>query len=126
MTKAAAIYTFLSGFGLAAYDAFSVPTGEGTPVMPYLTYTFTSGFWESGETPLQLDLWYLSTDNTAINAKAEQIGNYIGLGGVKLDCDGGQIWVKRGSPFAQPMADPNSADIKRRYINLTADFLTTN
>jgi hypothetical protein len=55
---------------------------------------------------------------------AEEIAAAIGRGGVLLDCDSGKIWLKRGSPFAQSMGDPEDAMIKRKYLNITAEFLT--
>lgn len=35
-----------------------------------------------------------------------------------------QARLKRGSPFAQRMSDPNDDMIRRIYINITAEFLT--
>jgi hypothetical protein len=46
------------------------------------------------------------------------------MGGKTLPCDGGAIWIKRGSPFSQNMGDPNDDLVKRKYINITAEFFT--
>ena len=122
MTSAAAIHTFLSGFGLTAYEENSVPSGEEAPAMPYLTYSQAQDFF-GGEAPLQVSLWYRNTSNVVPDAKAEQIGGAVGMGGVILRCDGGAVWLKRGSPFCQSMGDMDET-IKRRYINLIIEFLT--
>ena len=120
MTKAAAIYHFWSGFGLTAYEEHSV-TDEAT--FPYITYQLVRDSFER-EIPLTSSLWYRSESWTAINAKAEEISQKIGRGGKIIPCDGGAIWLKRGQPFAQNMGDENDDLIKRKYINITAAFMT--
>ena len=57
-------------------------------------------------------------------AKAEEIGAYIGRGGIVLSCDGGGIWINRGTPFAQSMRDDNDDLIRRKIINIRAEYLT--
>jgi hypothetical protein len=70
-------------------------------------------------------LWYRKEASLlALNTKTEEISQKIGRGGVFLSCEGGKIWIKRGSPFAQTMGDPNDNTIKRKLINITAEFLT--
>jgi hypothetical protein len=48
------------------------------------------------------------------------------LGGKIIKCDGGRIWIKRGQPFAQNMGDESDDLIKRKYLNLTFEFMTAN
>lgn len=123
MTKAAALYNFWSGFGLPAYEETSVPTGQDAPAFPYITYqVVTDGF--GGDVALTASVWYRSESWLGINAKAEEIGENIGRGGRVIPCDGGAIWLKRGQPFAQSMGDDADNMIRRKYINLTAEFLT--
>ncbi|MBO5714951.1 MAG: hypothetical protein J6S23_00975 [Clostridia bacterium] len=69
-------------------------------------------------------LWYRSTSWAQANAKAEEISEAISLGGKIIKCDGGRIWIKRGTPFAQRMGDETDSLIKRIYINITAEFFT--
>lgn len=123
-TKAAALYQFYSRF-LPAYPAESVPTGEDAPPFPYLTYSLATDSFDT-EVSLDVSLWYRSTKWTDINAKTEELSKAIGLGGKILRCDGGAIWLKRGTPFAQSMGDDSDNMIKRKYINLTAEFITAN
>lgn len=120
MTKAAAIYKFWSSFDLTAYEENSVPTGAP---FPYLTYQLiTDSFGNS--IPLTASLWYRSESWLEANAKAEEIAQSIGRSGKVIVCDGGAIWLKRGTPFAQSMGDSSDNLIKRKYLNITAEFFT--
>lgn len=120
MTKAAALHTWFNRF-LTAYPASSVPDDAD---FPWLTYELVTGAWDSGETAITVNLWYYTESEAVPNAKAQEISNTIGRGGLLLACDGGAIWLKRGSPFAQSIRDDTDDKIKRRYINITAEFLT--
>lgn len=120
MTKAAAIYQFWSGFGLTAYEENTVPTDAA---FPYITYQLVTDSFDR-EIPLSASLWYRSESWTAINAKTEEISQKISRGGKIISCDGGAIWLKRGQPFAQNMGDESDDLIKRKYINITAEFMT--
>ena len=124
MTKASALYNFFSSFDIEAYEETLVPTGEEAPKFPYLTYQLITDSFDN-EVLIPVSLWYRSEASLlALNSKTEEISQIIGRGGVFLDCDGGKIWIKRGSPFAQTMSDPEDNTIKRKYINITAEFLT--
>nr|DAO63073.1 MAG TPA: protein of unknown function (DUF5072) [Caudoviricetes sp.] len=123
MTKAAALHSFFSSFGLTAYQENAVPD-EAT--FPYITYTVTTDTFPAGEVALSMSLWYRSPSWTAINAKTEQISTAIGYGGRVVDCDSGKIWVKRGQPFANSMGDNTDSLIKRKLINISAEYLTFN
>lgn len=122
MTKAAAIYQFWSGFGLTAYEENTVPTDAA---FPYVTYQLVTDSFDR-EVAATASLWYRSESWTAINAKTEEIARYIGGSGCLLDCDSGFIWLKRGSPFAQNMGDESDNLIKRKYINVTVEYMTAN
>ena len=120
MTKAAAIYQFWNSFGLTAYEENSVPDDAA---FPYITYQIATGSFER-EIPLAASIWYRSESWTAINAKTEEISQKISRGGKIIPCDGGAIWLKRGQPFAQSMVDKSDDLIKRKYLNITAEFMT--
>ena len=119
-TKEAALYEFYSQF-LPAYEETAVPDDA---TLPYITYDIVTDSWGS-ETALTCSVWYRSTSWAQCNAKTREIGDTIGLGGIVLPCDGGAIWLKRGTPFAQNMTDDDD-DIRRKYINITAEFITAN
>ena len=122
MTKAAAIYQFWSGFGLTAYEENTVPTDAA---FPYLTYQLVTDSFDR-EIPFTASIWYRGESWTDINAKTEEISQKISRGGKIISCDGGAIWLKRGQPFAQSMGDESDDQIKRKYINLVAEFMTAN
>ena len=120
MTKAAAIYQFWNSFGLTAYEENSVPDEAA---FPYITYQLvTDGF--DREIPLAASIWYRGESWTDINAETEEISQRISRGGKIITCDGGAIWLKRGQPFAQNMRDESDDLIKRKYLNITAEYLT--
>jgi hypothetical protein len=121
MTKGEALYGFFSRFGMNAYAATAVPDDV---VFPYLTYDAIFDTWESGEVGLTVNLWFYTDSETVPNAKAQEISDAIGSGGVTVSCDGGFIWIKRGSPFAQPLTDDTAPGIKRRLINLSVEYMT--
>lgn len=125
MTKEAALYNFWSMFGLPAYEENAVPTGEDGAEFPYITYQVVTDSF-GNDVALTGSVWYRSTGWTAINAKTEEIARFIGVGGCLLDCDGGFIWLKRGTPFAQNMGDESDNLIKRKYINVTVEYMTAN
>ena len=120
MTKAAAIYQFWSGFGLTAYEENTVPTDA---IFPYITYQLVTDSFDR-EIQFTASLWYRSESWTAINAKTEEISQKISRGGKIISCDDGAIWLKRGQPFAQSMGDESDDLIKRKYLNITAEFMT--
>ena len=122
MTKAAAIYQFWNSFGLTAYEESSVPDDAA---FPYITYQLVTDSFDR-EIPLTASLWYRSESWTAINAKTEEISQKISRGGKIIPCDGGAIWLKRGQPFAQNVGDESDNIIKRKYLNLTVEYLTAN
>ena len=120
MTKAAAIYQFWNSFGLTAYEENSVPDDA---TFPYITYQLVTDSFDR-EIPLTVSIWYRSESWTGINAKTEEISQKIRRGGKIISCDGGAIWLKRGQPFAQSMGDESDDLIKRKYLNITAEFIT--
>lgn len=121
MTPEAAIYSFLAGFSIPAYASASVPDQAE---FPYITYDLVLGEWGEPEVNMPVNVWY-RTDSEAIpNAKVREISQAIGMGGVTLPCDGGMLWIKKGSPWAQAMSvEGEDEKVKRRYININIEFL---
>ncbi len=120
--KAQALYQFWSSFGLSTYDESSVPTGSNAPKFPYITYSVVTDNL-GNNVGLTGSLWYRSSSWAAISQKAEEIAKRLeNLSPIKIE--GGYMWLKRGSPFAQRMSDSNDDMIRRIYINITAEFLT--
>lgn len=121
-TKAAAVHAFLNEFGIPAYPVSSVPDDA---TMPYITYTLVTNAWGDGEQNLAIDVWYRGESEAKPNAKVQEISDHIGIGGVMVACDGGAAWIKRGEPFSQVVTDEDNA-VKRRLVNLSIEFETTN
>lgn len=120
MTKASALYNFWSGFGLTAYEENTVPTDAEFPYITYQVVTDSFG----AEIALTASVWYRGTSWVEANAKAEEISRTISRGGKTMPVDGGVLWLKRGTPFSQSMGDETDDLIKRKYLNITAEFLT--
>lgn len=121
MTPEAAVYTFLSSFGIPAYAASSVPDQA---TFPYLTYDLVLGEWGQPEVNVPVNVWYRTDSEALPNAKVREISNAIGMGGVLLHCDGGALWLKKGSPWAQAMTvEGEDEKVKRRYVNINIEFL---
>lgn len=123
MTKAAALYKFFSGFGMPAYPSSSVPDDA---IFPYLTYDLVTNSWGGEPVSLTVNLWFYTESEAVPNAKAMELSKAIGLGGVILPCEDGYVWLRRGDPWCQSLSDETSPTIKRRYINVTAEYLTKN
>jgi hypothetical protein len=121
MTPEAAIYGFLSSFQIPAYAATAVPSEAA---FPYITYDLVLGAWGQGEVNMPVNVWYRTSGEAQPNAKVREIGQRIGLGGITLPCDGGMLWVKKGSPWAQAVTvEGEDEKIKRRYVNINIEFL---
>lgn len=122
MTKGAALQSFFDSI-MTSYAASSVPENA---TLPYLTYDFITSAWDGGEVGLTVNMWFRTTTEKEPNAAVDNLSKAIGLGGVQIPCDDGVIWLKRGSPWAQSLTDETDKTIKRRYINVTAEYLTIN
>lgn len=122
MNSAQAIQSFWESFDWAAYDSSTVPSEEMAPEMPRITYDVAKAEFEAPIT-LSASLWDRGYSWERISRKEEEIFNYIGLGGVLVPYDYGKLWIKRGTPFAQRMADEDDA-IRRVYLNIEVEYFT--
>lgn len=128
MTPEAAIHQWMNGFGIPAYTAASVPD-QDSPMwqgFPYMTYELVLGSWGRTEVNMPVNLFDRTTSEKKLNDKVREVSDAIGLGGVTIHCDNGMLWLKKGSPWAQAI-DIEGEDemVKRRYININIEFLTT-
>lgn len=122
MTKNKALYAWLNQF-LPFYRASSVP---GDVEMPYGTYEYVSGAFEGGAVSMSVNLFFYTESEAIPDQKEMELSERIGPGGVLIPCDGGYIWLKRGSPWCQSVVYEDEPNIKRRTINLTCEYLTLN
>ena len=122
MTPEAAIYQFLSGFGIPAYASSSVPDQAE---FPYITYDLSLGYWGQTEVNMPVNVWYRTESEAEPNAKVREFSDTLGIGGVTVPCDGGMLWLKRGEPWVQAMViEGEDEKVKRRYVNINIEFLT--
>lgn len=126
MTPEAAIYQWMNSFGVPAYAATATPD-EGDDEwagFPYLTYDLVVGEWGGGEVNVPVNLWDRTDSEARLNAKVREIGAALGIGGTTVPCDGGVLWLKKGSPWAQAVRVEGEDDkVKRRYINVNVEYL---
>ena len=119
MDKIQALHSFWSGFGLKAYDETSVPDNAQ---LPYITYEVSSD--EFGRTLMQsASVWYRSSSWTSITRKVDEISTYIGRGGRMIPYDGGSLWLRKDSPWAQRMSEPSDDMIRRAVLGILIEFL---
>lgn len=118
MDKGQAVQWFWSRFGLNTYDQYTVPEDAQ---MPYITYSFAMDKMDN-VVLLNASLWYRSTSWKAITQKAEEIANYLNMYNI-IPLDEGYLYLYRGTPFAQRMADEDT-DVRRIYFNVNAEYLT--
>ena len=123
MTKDKALFNWWQQFGIPFYPTTSLPPAEEI-TFPYGTYEPNFGYF--GDVLYITAKLYYKTESEAVpNAKAKEIGDAIGMGGALIECDSGALWLKRGSPFAQGIIDPDNSNIKVRYLQLSIEDLTT-
>lgn len=129
MMKEAAIQKFFEQFGIPAYPQTAVPDDV---TFPFLVHNFPTDAFD-GESNGQsgtVYLRYYTTSETVPDMKAQEISDAIGRGGVSLKCDGGYIWLKRGSPFKinapQEQGTEETKFLKTKQLNITAEYLTLN
>lgn len=122
MDSAQALHQFWSGFEWKAYDASTVPAKDFEPAIPRITYDVSTSEINY-PVFLTASLWDRSFSWAAVSQKADEIYSYIGQGGVMVPFDGGAIWITRGSPFSQRVADEDDA-IRRIMININAEFIS--
>lgn len=118
MDKWQALHSFWNGFGIPAYDALTVPDNA---VAPYITYDAAVGEFES-VVELTASIWYHSTSWAEISRKADEIAKSI-KPYLIFPVENGYIYITKGSPFAQRMADEQDR-MKRVYLVLQAEFFT--
>lgn len=118
-TKSAALFNFFSGFGINTYANTAVPDEAE---MPYVTYENIQDNW-GNPVSLTVNLWYRTTSEKILNDKVDEIARKLPH---YEPFEGGAILFTRGTPFAQALTDDSDVNVKRRYLNINAEFLTLN
>ena len=142
MTKQAALHDFLNT-AIPITPRTDEETGETLNFLPfypvgnvpdyarerftkgwsYGTYTPTFDSFSGSPVSLTINLWAYTSKEKPLNDAANALAKAVGYGGKAVKCDGGYIWLRRGSPWVQNLYEDDD-NIKRRYINMTAEYLT--
>lgn len=117
MNRIEAYQTFWQSFGLTAYDETTVPDNAQ---MPYITYMVQESEFDT-TVYNTASIWYKGTTWSDVTQKSFEISDAIGIGGIIVPCDNGALWIKRGTPFAQRMSDPDTL-VRRIYLNVEVEF----
>lgn len=105
---------------MKSYDENTVAENA---TFPRITYQIATSDFDN-DVMLSASLWYNTRSWEDISKKADEINNYIGRGGKIIPFDGGAIWLRRGSPFAQRMGEPSDSSVRRILLNITAEFIS--
>lgn len=122
MTKEEALQNFWGSFEIPAYEENSVPTGKQAPQFPYITYQVSTSDFDH-DVHLTGSLWYRDSSWVDINRKTREIADKISTG-LKAPIDNGVMQIYKDDIFAQSMGDSSDDLIKRKVINLIAEFQT--
>ena len=122
--KFAAIQDFWSSFGVPAYDEYSVPTGDNAPKFPYITYSLS---YDTFDRPVSMvvNIWTRSTSWGSALRKFAEIEKIIGAGKY-IECDGGAILIRFGSPIMNRLGDDNDDMVRRLLVNIAAEYIISN
>lgn len=120
MSKDKALQAWFTAFGMTAYPSTSVPDDT---VFPWLTYEYITGSFGDSDVAIAVNMWFWTESESIPNQKAEEFRKYI-LEHDLIECDEGLIWVKTGVPWCQSLTDETSPTVKRRYMNVTLEYLT--
>lgn len=120
MTKEEAIAQFWNSFYIPAYDESTVPTGAK---FPYITFSVKTDSIDN-VVMASASLWYKSYSWIDIDNMAKAIARKITqMYPPSIEIDGGRMYITKGSPFAQRVADSDDT-IRHILLNVNFEFLT--
>lgn len=121
MDKTQALYKFWSQFGLPAYNELTVPQ-DAEP--PYITYEVATGSLED-IIPLSASIYYNSYTWKEISKKSDEIAEAIeNQQPPCIKIDGGRLYISKGKPFTRDTKDDSNKMIRKRVLNIIAEFQT--
>ena len=134
MNKQQAYNYFWNRFGVLAFEENSVPDDEAISAMitagiasskfPYITYQVLIDDISGAVFPTA-SIWDRSNSWERSDLLANQISSYIQqMNTIKLD--DGRMFITKGSPYAQHMAEEGDPSIRRIILNLGVQFFTEN
>lgn len=122
MTKNKALYNWFNSLyeDIPFYRDTNVPLETE---YPYGTYTYVEEPFPSTAVGITVNLWFRTESEAIPDEAVSDLSKAIGYSGAVISCDEGHIWINKGTPFCQSLTYEDTA-IKRRYINLLAEYLT--
>lgn len=120
LTAAGVIQEFWNSFEWKAKPTTAI--GDDM-ALPYIAYTGTDSFFQDGNVSGEAHLYQRSGLESEINAKEREIAEAIGSNGIVIKCQGGAVWIKRGSPFARSLRDYDDINLKHRMLNVFYEFI---
>lgn len=120
MKREEALFNFFNQFGIPAYESSVVPSEAA---LPYLTFTDVKNSFNDGEVACAVNIWARTGSNKPLLEIDDALFDAIGLSGTVVSYDGGAVWIKRGSPWSQTMIETSDPSIKRRFINISLEYL---
>lgn len=117
MQKEMAIQRFWSSFGVPAYDENTVPEDAA---FPRITYSVSTDTFDRSVSMIA-SIWSRSKSWVQVTEIKDLVEEELGRGGSLVKYDGGTLWMKPGTPFAQRMGDTDDS-IRRIVLNLEAEF----
>ena len=119
MDKEQALHQFWSSFDVVAYDENTVPEKAE---LPRITYSVSIGGFDSN-VAMSASVWDRSTSWKGVTDIAHKIAHRLAQGGQTIRYDDGLMWIRKGTPFMQRMADTDDS-IRRIYINIEVEFIS--
>ena len=121
MTQTAkALYKLWSSFGIPAYVEYHIPDDSA---LPYITYELTEPHWQ-GQAAIRARVWYRDDTYKNINAKCDEISQYIG-DGLTIPTESGMIAVFKDQAFIQFQPYEDEMGVKVAYLSLILQAYTT-
>lgn len=121
MSEAEAIKSFLSSFGLEAYDESEILYEHKKINPPYITYSWDCA-GESAEIPLTASVWYRGVEyRCRLLETVKLISESIGWCGTVIPCSGGGVLIRRAEPFTKRLKIKNDGEMQGLAVNLTAE-----
>lgn len=120
MDKQQALQHFFSQFA-TAYEESAVPD-DADLNKGYITYQKMIGSFDEPVFP-SARIWTRSTSWKKADAILNSMDDALKAGGQIFKLDEGRMWIERGSPFAQAVAEEDRS-IRSYLINVAVEFLT--
>lgn len=127
MDKMMSLQNYFESFDVPAFNQYTVPTEERMVEMgitPYPRISYEPVFDSIGRiNTITASIWDRSTGWTRIMGILSKMEKSLSNGGEKANYDGGQIWLTKGTPWAQPMNDEDDS-IRRMVVNIQVEYLS--